>query len=55
MAKQHKMGQKQARADRKMARVILSVKNSKGSYSFRESIMEEDKAKEFVQQQKQNS
>lgn len=52
MAKQHKMGQKGAGADRKMARVILSVKNNKGSYSFRESIMEQGEAKEYVQKHK---
>ncbi len=51
MAKQHKMGQKAVRADRKMAKVILSVKNKKGSYSFRESIMEAEAAKEFVKNQ----
>lgn len=51
MAKQHKMGQKAVRSDRKMAKVILSVKNNKGSYSFRESIMEEGEAKEFANKQ----
>ncbi len=52
MAKQSKMGQKVARSDRKMAKVILSVKNNKGSYSFRESIMEQGEAKDFIQKNK---
>ncbi|MEX0928563.1 MAG: DUF4295 family protein [Balneolales bacterium] len=51
MAKKQSFGDKVAAAkaaQRKMAKVIMSHKNSKGTFSFRESTMEQDQVKEYI-------
>ena len=33
---------------RKMAKVIISTKNARGKYAFRESMVDQDGVKEFI-------
>ncbi len=55
MAKKQTFGEKvlaTKASHRKMARVILSKKSSKGKVSFHESTMEQDQVKDFIASQK---
>lgn len=55
MAKKQAFGQDalQAKAaHRKMAKVIISTKNDKGKYAYKEVMMEQDNVKEYIQQNK---
>ncbi|MEX0772251.1 MAG: DUF4295 family protein [Balneolales bacterium] len=51
MAKKQSFGDKVAAAkasQRKMAKVIMSHKTQKGSFSFRETTMEQDTVKDYI-------
>jgi hypothetical protein len=55
MAKKQAFGEEaQAlkQAQRKMAKVIISTKNERGKYSFRETMMDQDSVNEFIQKSK---
>lgn len=55
MAKKQAFGEEaQAlkQAQRKMAKVIISTKNERGKYSFRETMMDQDSVGEFIQRNK---
>ncbi|MDR9417627.1 DUF4295 family protein [Gracilimonas sp.] len=55
MAKKQAFGQEalQAKAaHRKMAKVIISTKNDKGKYAYKEVMMDQDDVKEYIQQNK---
>ena len=52
MAKQQahgKQAQQQTQAQKKMAKVIVSTKNDKGKHAFRETMVEQDNVKDFIQ------
>lgn len=56
MAKKQAFGteaQQLKAAHRKMAKVIISSKNDRGKYSFKESIIEQDDVKQFLAENKQ--
>ncbi len=36
-------------AQRRMAKVIISTKNEKGKYSYRETMVDQDNVKDFIQ------
>ena len=51
MAKKQSFGDKvaaQKAGQRKMARVILSHKNNKGSFSYREATIEQAEVKDYI-------
>lgn len=49
MAKQQKFGGKAVKTpQRKMAKVVMAQKTTKGTYSFREVTVDQDKADEFI-------
>ncbi|MGM0587564.1 MAG: DUF4295 family protein [Bacteroidota bacterium] len=53
MAKQQAFGEEALKAKqshRKMAKVIISTKNDRGKYSFRESMIDQEDVKEFISQ-----
>lgn len=37
---------------RKMAKVIISTKNNRGKYSYRETMMDQDKVNDFISKNK---
>lgn len=39
-------------AQRKMAKVIISTKNERGKYSFRETMIDQDSVKDFLDKNK---
>jgi len=39
-------------AHRKMAKVVIATKNSKGKFSYKEAMVEQDNVKEFIQNNK---
>lgn len=39
-------------AHRKMAKVIISNKNDRGKYSFKETMIDQDTVEEFIQKNK---
>ena len=39
-------------SQRKMAKVVISTKNASGKYSYQESMVDQDKVKEFIQKNK---
>lgn len=52
MAKKQAFGEEalQAKAaHRKMAKVIISTKNDKGKYAYKEVMMDQDDVKEYIQ------
>lgn len=40
-------------AQRKMAKVIISTKNDRGKFAFRETMVDQDDVKEYLQKVKQ--
>ncbi len=55
MAKKQAFGEEaQAlkQAQRKMAKVIISTKNERGKYAFRETMMDQDDVKDFINRNK---
>ncbi|MCC5915342.1 MAG: DUF4295 family protein [Balneolaceae bacterium] len=40
-------------SQRKMAKVIISTKNERGKFAFRETMIDQDNVKEFLQKNKQ--
>ncbi len=55
MAKKQKFGDQaleQRMARRKMAKVIISRKNEKGTYSYHESTLDVDNVREFIKTNK---
>jgi hypothetical protein len=55
MAKRQAFGEEaQAlkQSQRKMAKVIISTKNERGKYAFRETMMDQDDVKEFISKNK---
>ncbi|MDX1590733.1 MAG: DUF4295 family protein [Balneolaceae bacterium] len=56
MAKKQAFGEEALalkQSQRKMAKVIISTKNERGKYSFRETMVDQDSAKDFIQKNKQ--
>jgi len=39
-------------AQRRMAKVIISTKNANGKYSYRETMVDQDNVKDFIQSNK---
>lgn len=39
-------------SQRKMAKVIISTKNDRGKYSFKETIVDQEGVKDFIQKNK---
>lgn len=55
MAKKQSFGTEalqQKAAHRKMAKVIISSKNDKGKYAYKEAMIDQEDVKEFIQQNK---
>ena len=55
MAKKQAFGadaQAMKAAHRRMAKVILSTKNENGKYSFKETMLDQEHVKEFIQKNK---
>ncbi len=55
MAKKQSFGTEalqQKAAHRRMAKVVISTKNDKGKYAYKEAIIDQDDVKEFIQQHK---
>lgn len=55
MAKKQTFGEKVLKAKashRKMAKVVISTKNSAGKYAFKEAMVDHDNVKDFLQQAK---
>lgn len=55
MAKKQTFGQEareQKASHRRMAKVIISTKSTRGKYAFKEAIVEQEKVKEFISQNK---
>ncbi|MEX0608729.1 MAG: DUF4295 family protein [Balneolaceae bacterium] len=55
MAKRQSFGSQalQAKAaHRRMAKVIISTKNEKGKFAYKEIMMDQDNVKDFIQQNK---
>lgn len=55
MAKKQAFGQEalQAKAaQRKMAKVIISTKNDKGKYAYKEVMMDQENVREYIQNNK---
>lgn len=55
MAKSQAFG-KEAQAkkasQRKMARVVISTKNARGKFAFKETMMDQENVKDFIQKHK---
>ena len=45
------MAKEMKKAQEKKAKVIISTKNDKGKHAFKETIINQDDVKEFIQQQ----
>lgn len=57
MAKKQVFGeeaQKLKGAHRKMAKVIISTKSTRGKYAFKEAMVDEDRVREFINENKEN-
>ncbi|MFU8811448.1 MAG: DUF4295 family protein [Balneolaceae bacterium] len=55
MAKKQAFGEEAAAlkaAQRKMAKVIISQKNARGKYAFKETMIDQDSVKDFIQKNK---
>lgn len=55
MAKTQKFGSEvlaAKAAQRRMAKVVISTKNKNGKYSYRETMVDQDNVKEFIQNNK---
>ena len=39
-------------SQRKMAKVVISTKNASGKYSYQETMVDQDKVKDFIQKNK---
>jgi hypothetical protein len=55
MAKKQTFGQDAIHAKaahRKMAKVIVSTKNNKGKYAYKEVMMDQDSVQDFIQKNK---
>jgi hypothetical protein len=55
MAKKQTFGQDALAAKaaaRRMAKVIISTKNANGKYSYRETMVDQDNVKDFIQSNK---
>jgi hypothetical protein len=55
MAKKQVFGSEalQAKASaRRMAKVVISTKNDKGKYAYREAMVDQDNVKDFIQNNK---
>jgi hypothetical protein len=55
MAKRQAFGeeaQAMKQAQRKMAKVIISTKNERGKYSYKETMMDQDSVSEYIQRNK---
>jgi len=56
MAKKQAFGQEALalkQSQRKMAKVIISSKNDRGKYSFKETMIDQDSVKDFIERNKQ--
>ncbi|MFH5884565.1 DUF4295 family protein [Halalkalibaculum sp. DA3122] len=56
MAKKQVFGeeaQKLKGAHRKMAKVIISTKSTRGKYAFKEAMVDEDEVRNFISQNKE--
>lgn len=45
-----KQAQQKKQAQKKMAKVIVSTKNDKGKHAFKETVVEQDNVKDFLNQ-----
>lgn len=57
MAKKQSFGEqalKQKAAHRKMAKVIISTKSPRGKVAFRESMIDQEDVREFIQENKED-
>ncbi|MDZ7691883.1 MAG: DUF4295 family protein [Balneolaceae bacterium] len=57
MAKKQVFGeeaQKLKGAHRKMAKVIISTKSTRGKYAFKEAMVDEENVREFISANKEN-
>ncbi|MDR8391305.1 DUF4295 domain-containing protein [Aliifodinibius sp. S!AR15-10] len=57
MAKKQVFGeeaQKLKGSHRKMAKVIISTKSTRGKYAFKEAMIDEDEVRDFISQNKEN-
>lgn len=55
MAKKQKFGEEaksQKGSQRKMAKVIISTMNKSGKYSYKETMLDQDKVSDFLKQHK---
>ncbi|WP_083750181.1 DUF4295 family protein [Rhodohalobacter halophilus] len=55
MAKKQAFGEEALalkQSQRKMAKVIISTKNERGKYAFRETMMDQDDVKDFISKNK---
>ncbi len=55
MAKKQAFGQEALalkQSQRKMAKVIISSKNDRGKYSFKETMIDQDSVKDFIERNK---
>jgi hypothetical protein len=53
MAKKQAFGEqalKMKESQRKMAKVVIATKNNKGKFAYKEAMVDQDNAKEFIQQ-----
>jgi hypothetical protein len=56
MAKKQAFGEEALalkQAQRKMAKVIISSKNERGKYAFKETMIDQDSVKDFIERNKQ--
>ncbi len=57
MAKKQVFGeeaQKLKGSHRKMAKVIISTKSTRGKYAFKEAMVDEDEVRNFISENKEN-
>ncbi|MDX1671244.1 MAG: DUF4295 family protein [Balneolaceae bacterium] len=57
MAKKQSFGEqalKQKASHRKMAKVIISTKSPRGKVAFRESMIDQEEVRQFIQDKKQD-
>jgi len=55
MAKRQAFGEQAQQlkaAHRKMAKVVIATKNSRGKFAYKEAMIDQDNAKEFIQKNK---
>jgi len=55
MAKRQAFGEQAQQlkaAHRKMAKVVIATKNSRGKFAYKEAMIDQDNAKEFIQKHK---